>query len=126
MLIALFTLLFLGGDATPMLAYIDEYQERANTVITDASSREQAKSIFKTMEDRNKDHGKKVNGYGTQLGEMSEDPNATDAEIDAIWDQYFQDVDAYHAGLTDARFELKQYVSRDEWQAIFAPPVRLE
>ena len=126
MLIALFTMLFLGGDATPLLAYIDAYQERAKTVITDEGRRDQAKSILKAMEDRNRDHGKTVNSQAELLGEMSEDPNATDAEIDAIWDEYFQDVDAYHAGLADARFELKQYVSRDEWQAIFAPPVKLE
>jgi hypothetical protein len=126
MLVALFTLLFLGGDSHPIIEYLNIYEDRVETAVTDKGRRDEAKNILKAFENATKDHDKAVSKTGEQVGKTVGNKDATDAEIDAVWDQYFQDVDAYHDLLLDARFEFKEHVNRDEWQAIFGPAVRID
>lgn len=123
MIVGLIALLFLGGDAHPLLAYVDAYQDRLEAVVTDEGRLDQAKKVFKEFSDRTKDRDKEVSKMAKQLGKTIGAKNPTDAEIDAVWDQYYQDVDAFHSVVVDTRTELKQYVTRDEWQAIYGPPV---
>jgi len=126
MLVALFTLLFLGGDSHPLMAHLDTYEDRAKTTITDKDRREQALNVLKAFEDVTKAREKVVKRTAKQIGATVGDKNSMVADIDAVWDTYFQDVDAYHTALVDSRDELKQYVTRDEWQAIFSPPVTFD
>jgi hypothetical protein len=123
MIVGLIALLFLGGDAHPLLAYVDAYQDRLEAVVTDEGRLDQATKVFKEFSDRTKDRDKEVSKTAKQLGKTIGAKNPTAAEIDAVWDQYYQDVDAYHSLVVDTRTELKQYVTRDEWQAIYGPPV---
>jgi hypothetical protein len=123
MIVGLIALLFLGGDAHPLLAYVDAYQDRLEAVVTDEGRLDQATKVFKEFSDRTKDRDKEVSKTAKQLGKTIGAKNPTAAEIDAVWDQYYQDVDAYHSVVVDTRTELKQYVTRDEWQAIYGPPV---
>jgi ABC-type transporter Mla subunit MlaD len=123
MIVGLIALLFLGGDAHPLLAYVDAYQDRLEAVVTDEGRLDQATKVFKEFSDRTKDRDKEVSKTAKQLGKTIGAKNPTAAEIDAVWDQYYQDVDAFHSVVVDTRTELKQYVTRDEWQAIYGPPV---
>ncbi len=111
MLVALFTLLFLGGDSHPISEYLNVYEDRLETVVTDKGRSDEAKNILKAFEDATEDHDKAVSKTAEQAGKTIGNKDATDAEIDAVWDQYFQDVDAYHDLLLDARFELKEHVN---------------
>ena len=126
MLVALFTLLFLGGDSHPLMAYLDTYEDRAESAITEKDRREQVLNVFKAFEDVSKAREKEVKRTAKMIGETVGSKDSRIADIDAVWDTYFQDVDAYHTALVDSRDELKQYVTRDEWQAIFSPPVTFD
>ena len=42
------------------------------------------------------------------------------ADIDAIWDSYFAEVDQYKDDTLDLRWELKGHINGDEWEAIFS------
>jgi ABC-type transporter Mla subunit MlaD len=125
MIVGLIALLFLGGDAHPLIAYVDVYQDRLENVVTDEGRLEQAKNVFKEFTDRTKARDKEVSETAKQLGKTIGAKNSTAAEIDAVWGQYYQDIDAYHSMMVDTRSELKQTLTRDEWQAIYGPPVTI-
>lgn len=120
MIIALFTLLFLGGGSG-LLANFDAIMDNAKTEIADEDRRELALDIFKAVQSEREDFGKQLQGHGKALGELYEDPNASDAQADAIWDDFFRDIETHHDQLLDRREQLKAYVTPKEWSAIFAP-----
>jgi len=119
MLVALFTLLFLGGNPHPLIPYLNVYQDRVEMVIADEGRRDQTMNVLKAFEESTKDRNEEILETAKQLGKAMGDRNSMAADIDVIWNQYFEDVDAFHSLLVDSRFELRQYVNRDEWQAIF-------
>lgn len=121
MIAALFALLFLGGEGSPLLQYVDVYRDRIKTEIVDEDRRGEAMEVLESIEDATKDLGEKINDYGDQLGEILEERNTTDA--DAIWNQYFQDVLVYHSLVLDQRDEMKTHVNRDEWSVVFAADI---
>jgi len=123
MLIALFTLLFLGGHPHTLIQYLNVYQDRVEMVITDEGRRDQAMNVLKAFEESTKNRNEEILETAEQLGKAMGDRNSMAADIDVIWNQYFEDVDAFHSLLVDSRFELRQYVNRDEWQAIFGQSV---
>ena len=120
MLIALFTILFLGGgSATQLLGNISEVQDRVKIVMPKDDQRSQALSVLKTMEKRTKSRNKMVKDNAKQMRRELEDHGVTDADIDAIWSDYVQGVGEFHRDMIDLRFELKQHISREEWQQVF-------
>ncbi len=120
MLIALFTILFLGGgSATQLLGNISEVQDRVKIVMPKDDQRKEALSVLNTMEKRTKSRNKMVKNTVKQMSKELEDHDVTDADIDAVWNDYVQGVDEFHRDMIDLRFELKQYISREEWQQVF-------
>jgi predicted AAA+ superfamily ATPase len=120
MLIALFTILFLGsGSATQLLGNISEVQDRVKIVMPKDDQRSQALSVLKTMEKRTKSRNKMVKDNAKQMRRELEDHGVTDADIDAVWNDYVQGVGEFHRDMIDLRFELKQHISREEWQQVF-------
>ena len=122
MLVALFTFLFLGGGGnTPeLLANTALLQDRAETVITDSPQRNQALVVLKSMKNRTEARYKMARNTAEQLGALLGDHGVSDAELDTVWTGYMQGIQAYHRDMIDLRFDLKQHVSREEWEAIFA------
>jgi hypothetical protein len=124
MLIALMTILFLSGGGTAGLLYdLNDLKKQAKIVITEDASRSEALDIIKSLKKRTKEHNKLVKSTAKQLDAALDDEQVADADIDAIWGVYVQGVTAYHRDLVDARFELKEHISRDEWTELFAEPV---
>ena len=120
MLIALFTILFLGGgSATQLLGDISEVQDRVKIVMPKDDQRNEALSVLKTVEKRTKSRNKMVQSTVKQMGKELENHGVTDADIDAVWNDYVQGVDEFHRDMIDLRFELKQHISREEWQQVF-------
>jgi hypothetical protein len=39
--------------------------------------------------------------------------------IEAIWSDYFEAVDEFNSDMIDLRFELKDSVTREEWEQLF-------
>ena len=123
MIIALFTLLFLGGGSG-LLVNFDAIVDNAKTEIADEDRREQALDVFKAVQSEREDFGKQLQGHAKALGKLYEDPSASDAQADAIWDEFHRDIESHHGQLLDRREELKTHVTPDEWAAIFAPDVQ--
>ncbi len=120
MLIALFTILFLGGgSATQLLGDISEVQDRVKIVMPKDDQRNEALSVLKTVEKRTKSRNKMVQSTTKQLSKGLKDHGVTDAHLDAIWNDYVQGIDEFHRDMIDLRFELKQHISHEEWQQVF-------
>ena len=48
--------------------------------------------------------------------------NTNAADIDAIWDGYFAEIDQYDSDMLDLRYQLKEHINREEWAAVFPGP----
>lgn len=121
MIVALLTLLFLGGASTQLLEALDTYEDRVEDVIPKGERQQQAKAVFKKMEaiiDRRHDVVKDV---ADELDKLLQDSDVADADLDAVLGRYSSAVQVTHRDLLDARFELKNHVTREEWPVIFAP-----
>ncbi|MCP4629861.1 MAG: hypothetical protein GY850_41085 [bacterium] len=40
-------------------------------------------------------------------------------DFDRMWDDYHKDRSSFQRDLIDLRFELKEHISREEWEKIF-------
>ena len=108
-----------GGASGPML-YMDAASERIEVAVTDEERKDTALELVDSMLDRSKDHNKALDGMREQLGDLVESYDVTEAELDALWDDYF-DLDAqYTKEIIEMRFSLKDSLSREEWGAVFS------
>lgn len=120
MLIALFTILFLGGDVTGMLDYISDSQDAVKAVIEPDDRRKDALATLKDMEKRTKARNKAVAGSSKELSRVLGQDDASDADIDEVWTSYFEERAAYNSDMLDLRFQLKEQLTREEWEQVFA------
>jgi hypothetical protein len=119
MLIYLITILFLGSGATPMLAYIGDTQDSVKLVVTEDERRKEALSTLKAMKKRTTAHNRTVRRARKNIEKELRQDNTSDAGIDTIWAAYFVEFDDYDRDILDLRFELKEHIIREEWEAIF-------
>ncbi|NIV16971.1 MAG: hypothetical protein GWN47_00850 [Woeseiaceae bacterium] len=120
MLIALITYIFLGGGGSfgPM-QYIETAQQNLDTAIVDVDKRDAARKALKGMEARTKDYSKEVNELAKALRKDLKGRNLDAEDLDAIWDTYFDLNATYNKDIIDLRFQLRELVSREQWNAIF-------
>lgn len=120
MLIALMTILFLGGGSSGLLDYITDAKDNIEQTIPKGEEQKMAlatiKAMKKTTKARNKFGGKTTK----TLGKLLSDHETTDDEIDAVWGDYFAEMDRYNQEMLDLRFELKERISRKDWETIFS------
>ena len=119
MLIALITILFLGGDMTGMLDYISDSQDTVKAVMEKDDRRKEALSTLKAMEKRAKARNKVVNGASKDISRLLAQDRTDNAAVDAAWNSYFAERDAYNSDMLDLRFQLKDQITREEWRQIF-------
>jgi len=125
MLIALFTLLFLGGGGgSYVLGQVDLLMDNVKAVVQADDRRKQAIDILKELEDDGKDYQKKQKKHAEDLDELTEERGFDTAKADAIWDAVFKDMESFHAQALSRRQELKTVVNRDEWPKVFGPRVK--
>ena len=120
MLIALFTILLLGGSSTTgLLDFIGDARDEAKVVVVDDDRRAEAlgtlKSIKKVTESRNK----QVKNSAKELSTVLASRELYDADIDKAWFVYFETVENYNAEILDLRYELQEQITRQEWERIF-------
>jgi hypothetical protein len=120
MLIALFTILILGGGNTGMLDFIADTQDEVKVVMEKDDRQKEALGTLKSMKKRTDGHNKMVKGASKDLSNMLSNDEGTDAEIDAIWDAYFSERANYNQEMLDLRYQLKDQLTREEWQQVFA------
>jgi len=120
MLIALFTILILGGSNTGTLDFIADTQDQVKIVMEKDDRRKEALSTLKAIKKRTEAHNKVVKGTSKDLNKVLADSDVTEADIDTIWYRYFAQREAYNRDMLDLRFQLKDRMTREEWQQVFA------
>ena len=120
MLIALLTILLLGGDATGMLDYISDSQDTVKAVMEKDDRRKDVLATLKGMEKRTKARNKFVGSSSKSLRGVLGQDDASAADIDAVWMSYFEEREAYNSDMLDLRFQLKEQMTREEWGQVFA------
>jgi hypothetical protein len=120
MLIALFTILILGGSATGMLDFIADTQDTVKVVMEKDDRRKVVLATLKETRKRTEAHNKMVKGAAKDMSKILSSDDVTDADIDANWDAYFAQRAAYNQDMLDLRFQLKDQMTREEWQRVFA------
>ena len=72
------------------------------------------------MKKRADAHNKMVKRTSKDMNKTLSGDAVTDADIDVVWDAYFSQRAAYNHDMLDLRFELKDQMTREEWQQVFA------
>jgi len=124
MLIAIFTIFFLGGGTAGFMNYIADSRDMVKEVVVDGEHRDAALETLKAMKGRVKDFNKDIKGTAKDLGKLLEGGEATSEQIDAIWAVHVENYDAYTRDILDLRFALKGDINREEWAKIFAAEQR--
>ena len=119
MLIAIMTILFLGGSGTAMLEYIGDIRDDVKLVLPKDDRQKEALDTIKAMKKRTSARNKETKRIAKGLSKALINHDVSDAEIDAYWTEFHEDLGSYNRDLLDLRFELKEHISREEWAAIF-------
>ena len=119
MLIALITILFLGGSSTGMLDYIADTQDTVEVVMEKDDRRKEALGTLKSMKKRTNARNKMVKRASKDMSTTLSSDAATDTDIDTVWDAYFAQRAAYNQDMLDLRYQLKDQLTREEWQQVF-------
>jgi hypothetical protein len=123
MLAALLTLLLLGGGSAGLASAIADTQKDIKQVVVDESRRDDALTVVKNLKARSKSYEKFLKSGSKQMRAALSGAGVTEADVDATWEQLYQARQDFERDLIDARFELRELVTRDEWQQLFARPV---
>jgi hypothetical protein len=119
MIIALLTILLLGGGATSVLQYIGDTQDAVKIVMPKGDEQKAALSTLKAMKKRTTGLNKVAKQTAKAVDKAFGDHDTSAADLDAIWGGYFAEIDQHNNDMLDLRFELKESISREEWAAIF-------
>ncbi len=120
MLIALFTILFLGGGTTEVLDFIADAKDSIKVIVVDDERRQDALDIIKVTKKRTTAHNKNLDKLIKQLHKNLREHGGTESDIDAMWDQHFDLTREYDRNMVDLRFQLRDQLTREEWQQIFS------
>jgi predicted Rossmann fold nucleotide-binding protein DprA/Smf involved in DNA uptake len=120
MLIALFTILFLGGTPTALIGEISIVQDSVKLVMPKNDARKAVQGVLKKMEKVTKAQNKQVSKSSKQLANALADHEFDAVEIDRMWSEYHQARGNFQMELIALRFELKEHISREEWAEIFS------
>lgn len=121
MIAALIAILFLGGGLDDaVLDYVAYARGSVGDIVTDEGRQADARATLKEMKKLTSAHSKSNQKiFKSLLARMSE--FGTDTEtVDALWDEYYEAVESYNARMIDLRFELRESLTREEWEEVFA------
>ena len=124
MLIAIMTILILGGGSIGLLDYIADAKDNVKQVMPKSDAQKEALATLKAMKKRTQAHNKQIKNTFKGLAKEFEEYGASDEEINRMWSEFFSDRKLYDGDMLDLRFELKENISREEWEMIFLDKVR--
>lgn len=113
-------LMFGGGGVSGPMIFMNEAADNIEVVVTDAERKDQALEVIDAMLDRSKEHNKTFDKMRDQLGDLTASHDVTAEQIDTLWNEYFALDAQYAKEIIEARFSLKESLSREEWAAIFS------
>ena len=113
--ITILTLLFGGGNFS-----LDNVRDAAKAVIKDRDRAKQVIAVTKEADKEFKSFIKNINNLSKQLVQMNKDYNLTREEIDAFYLQADKRRRDFLERFVELRFQAKNLVSAEEWQAMYA------
>ena len=119
MLIALITMLLLGGSSTSVLNFIADTTDNVKIVMPKGEAQKAALGTLKAMKKRTSAHNKIVSKTAKEISKTLGDHEASVDDVQAIWATYYAEVHNRNSDMLDLRFELKEHISREEWQRVF-------
>ena len=120
MLIALLTVLLLGGSSSFVFDFVADTRDNIKIVVPKGERQKAALDTLKTMKKIEKAYRKHLKAAGKDLYKAIDLPDDVESEIDAVWTAHFAEVQRRNDELLDLRFELREQLTREEWGAIFS------
>jgi hypothetical protein len=124
MLIAIITILFLGGGGASMGWLYDFGDMKAQTkvVIADDERKDAALDVVKEFKARSKVESKRLKALSKQVKNAVAvaDAEGNDAQVVYLGNELLDNTRTYYTDLLDLRFEWKQNFTREEWAAVYA------
>lgn len=120
MLIALFTVLLLGGSASFMLDYVAEARDNVKIVMPKGERQKAALGTLKAMKQSERAYRKHLRTTAKELYKAIDLPDDVESEIDTVWTAHFAEVQRQNHEMLDLRFELREQLTREEWGAVFS------
>jgi len=102
-----------------MLSFIGETQDAVKTVMVRDERQKAALDTLKLMKKRTNARNKMVKRASKDMSTTLSIDAATDSDIDTVWDAYFAQRAAYNQDMLDLRYQLKDQLTREEWQQVF-------
>ena len=123
MLIALMTILFLGGGSTSaVLGYIEDATDSVKQVVTDDDRRDAAIDTLQEAKKLAKEQDKARKAVFKQLKEDLAEHTVTEDVSEAAWDDFYSLLRENNAAAVDLRFELREHLTREEWEQVYSRP----
>ena len=95
-------------------------RDTVKTVMVGDDRRKEALNTLNAMKKRTDSRNKQVERALKDLRKTLGNDDLDEADIDAIWNEYFAEIDQYDHDTLNLRFELREHISREEWQEIFS------
>jgi hypothetical protein len=120
MLIAIITILFLGGGASTGWLYdFGGMKAQTKAVIADDDRKDAALDVIKEFKARSKAENKRLKALSKQVKNAVVDVEGDDAQAVYLGNEFLDNTRTYYTDLLDLRFELKQNFTREEWAAAY-------
>jgi len=120
MLIALFTILLLGGSSSFVFDYVADTRDNIKIVVPKGERQKAALDALKAMKKTEKTHRKTLKAAGKDLYRALDLPDDVESELDAVWTAHFAAVQGRNQAMLDLHFELRELLTREEWAEIFS------
>ena len=120
MIAALITILLLGGGIdSSVMDYVAYIRGSVKEVVVDDERQADARATVQAMKKLTSAHSKaNQKAFKVLLAEMSE--METDVEaVDSLWENHFRAVEVYNEQMIELRFELRDTLTREEWEQVF-------
>ena len=120
MLVALLTILFLGGGGgSAVLDYIADSTDVVKEMLQGDQRREEVLETMDAIEDLGKQQSKAWQDVLKQMKSLLSDRETSTDVIDDLWSAYYQQLREINDTTLDHRFALREQLSRDEWEQVF-------
>ena len=120
MLAALIALLFLGGGSDGLASAIADRQKELKQVVVEDKRRDEALAVIKDLKARGKAYEKSLKMNWKQTGQALSGAGVAEADIDAAWEALYRERTDFEQDVVNARFQLRELLTREEWQQLFA------
>lgn len=121
MLVALFIIIFLGGGSVEV--FTEEHFEALESVVEEPERVAQASDVMRRMNSRVSGLARERQEHLASLGDIDADVEASLESYNEVFDRLWQVRSHAADGYVRDVFDLREHLTREEWAAIFDPPI---